>query len=549
MLLDLKDIDFTPLTESKNLLAIDSLKSLVEKGGVPDQDAELAQLAGNINNIPSAESKQVFKELLRSEDIKTPIKYLFGSRIFQLINQINRNLPDQRKEFFDAVADPIWVVAKEKARTDFARSPSKFPIVELLNKFRPLSETGQNELLHHLAISLYQTGGSNSLDPLRLLVVQARAHDNITALFTASLINVPLLLICLLLGGFFASKLVARDRMRELVHKETLEYPIEDSAYGNPVKLFGREGLLISLRSLTERGWSTIGVVGRRGVGKSRILHALSQPEVDAQAKPTIRVWISSPSKFHEEDFISSMFERLAFSTESAIAADLNVKPISIRRIESRAAQVGICFYAGAMFVLSLLIYNMASRLTRPDIVITWIPVLAIILTSIGFFISYISKLQPVDLSSWLQRDRTHNPHTVMLYREVYRVLTYLRRRSHSTQVDNVWPKGGFVRLGGLFLSGGFVFYGGFFGVVALFESAPARFFIPYFSLCLLSLSAWLFLYYFRAKSGELTGSYGQSLMSLIAEYRAFASTIVYRLKQGALGHSRAQIWGARMCG
>lgn len=541
-------VDFTALTNSKDPLVVDTLESLIDRGSLPNQEPALIKLASDVNSLPSAESKHVFRELLRSEVNKTPIKSLFEQKVFDLVDDINRNLTDQRKEFFDAVADPIWLVAKEKARLDAVDKGTKFPTVQLLDKFRALPESDQNGLLHYLAVSLYQPGGDNSLDPIRLLVAQAKAHTKVAALLTASLITLPVLLVSIFLGGLFARKLVARDRMRELVQKEALGYPEEDNTFGSPVDLFGRTELLNALRGLTERGWSTIGVVGRRGVGKSRLLHALLESGFQENARPSVKVWVSSPSKFHEEDFISSMLERLAFNTENAIAAYLKVKPISIRRIESRAAQVGTWLYVGAVIVLSGLIYEMASRLTRADIVITWIPILAIVFTSVGVFLNYMSKLQPVDLSSWLQRDRTHNPHTVMLYREVYEVLTYLRGRTHIPRADRVWLKGGFARWGLLAFLGLVFLYSGSMSISILSESSSTRFALPFLLLSIISLASWIYMYFYRSAGGQLANTYGQSLMSLIAEYRAFASTIVYRLGQGALGHTSKQKFSVLIC-
>ena len=302
-----KKVDFASLVNSKDPLVVESLKNCLDRSAVSNPDPQIQQLANNINSIPSAESKRVFRELLTNEELKIPIKYLFDPRVFELVDQINKNLSNQRREFFDAVADPVWLVSKSAAEGAVAHGVAKAPLAHTLEKFRALPEKDQNAVLHHLAISLYQPGGENSLDPIRLLVVQAKDYNGFAALITASLLSLPLLLASVFLGGFFSRKLVARDRMRELVQKETLAYPEEDSTFGIPVELMGRADLLKALHGLTKRGWSTIGVVGRRGVGKSRLLRALLLSGFEAQSKPLVKVWVSSPSKFHEEDFISSM--------------------------------------------------------------------------------------------------------------------------------------------------------------------------------------------------------------------------------------------------
>ena len=225
----------------------------------------------------------------------------------------------------------------------------------------------------------------------------------------------------------------------------------------------------------------------------------------------------------------------------------MRVKPISIRRIEARTAQVGSWFYLGTLVVLTFLIYSMASRLTKPDIVVTWLPILAIIFTSIAVFFSYISKLQPVDLSSWLQRDRTHNPHTVMLYREVYSVLTYLRRRTQEAKRDLFWTKAGLPRWGLLTIIGFVFLYSASFIFSIVDDVVPFRVSLPYIVVMLLSLAVWIYVY-LQGSTGQLDHAHGQSLMSLIAEYRRFASTIVYRLRQGALGRAMDQDFAVLVC-
>jgi len=167
-----------------------------------------------------------------------------------------------------------------------------------------------------------------------------------------------------------------------LIDEETTSFPEDSSTLGTPVELFGREEVLRNLRSLAERGWSTIGVVGRRGVGKSRLLFSLFKDRFSESVTPTIRVWVSSPSRFQEEDFIYSMFERLALSTEGTIAGFLNAKPLSVRRMESRAAQIGAWTYAAGLVILGFLVLQMYHRWTRGQIIITLLPILMIVSTS-----------------------------------------------------------------------------------------------------------------------------------------------------------------------
>jgi hypothetical protein len=52
-------------------------------------------------------------------------------------------------------------------------------------------------------------------------------------------------------------------------------------------------------------------------------------------------------------------------------------------------------------------------------------------------FVNYLTKLQPINLTSWLQRSRDQNPHTYLLYRDVYSVLESLRLQSIQSQNES----------------------------------------------------------------------------------------------------------------
>lgn len=569
MLLDLKDVqNFQRLADSQDALVIEKMASVLHQMGQGNSGElsklapELQALAAEINSVRNADAKHTLFELLhqQSQNSEVPIKRLFQRQVFQLVDQMHQTLGASRaEEFFEAVADPIGLVSTHLARIKASQSAReaggrKFPVDGYVESFRKLPTEDQEGVLLQLAIALYQTGGPYSHDPVRLLVSQARFLGDSVALSCASLLMLPLVLLCIFAGGYFSRRLVARDRTRELVSEEPPGFAEGETTVGSPVDLVGRGDVLGSLRSLAERGWSTIGVVGRRGVGKSRILYSLSKEHADESEAPTVKVWVSSPSKFQEEDFIFSIFERLALRTEGAIASHLGAKPLSTRKIESRTAQVGALFYLGAMVVLAVVIYGMYSRLTRADVIITWLPILAIIFTSVWLFFSHVSRLQPVDLSGWLQRDRTHNSQTVMLYREVYDALKFLRRRGRSGQAEWLAPRRSLLRLVGMSVLA-VVFFIAAFAVAVIVggpggpsTSAETRAFVVGVVVGVLSLVGWLYLYHQSTQSDERAAAYGHSVMSLIADYRAFAASIVHRLRQGALGHRSERKFSVLIC-
>src|SRR5262245_19379886 len=552
-------LDFSPITSGNYNGAATQLIALLGSQTTIEETDKITTIAHRIRSLQKSTGDTV-KLLLEKEDSNRPVGLLFQDEVLQFAKELNdlseglelsKGQEDATKEsFFTSVIDPVWLAIYDFTNPNSARFSEKVKneARQSLEDFRRLNDKDQEAVLHQLATGLYQPGGPNGLDPISTLVAQANSWNSTAALLCASLLVLPLLLVCLVAGGFFARKLIARDRMREMVAKEEEGYPETDRTLGTPVEMYGTDDALRNMRNLSERGWSTIGVVGRRGVGKSRLLYALTQIDPDRPETPTIKVWVASPSRFQEEDFIASMFERLALSAEAAISTFLGVKPLSIRRIESRSAQVGTWLYFGALILLITIVYGMYSRLTRPDIVITWVPILALIFTSLGFLISHLSKLQPVDLTFWLQRDRTHNPHTVMLYQEVSEALRFLRRRAQGAIREYFWQGRGLLRTFAMLALGCISIVVGFYALYLMARGADEAAAV-FFYIALISLSLMFFLYHqHRLSSGDRTLNYGQSLMSLIATYRSFASAIVYRLKQGAIGHQSERKFSVLIC-
>jgi hypothetical protein len=549
-------------TDFKNFISSDDpvkVRKIREQltSNPPNIDEKLKPLANKLSELDANDKKTLATLLETAEFSYTgpsfPVEYLFTDTILNIVDEINHNLETgQQKEFLTAVLDPVWYSTKALSNNQGeiqSTQNTKNPITLRLEKFRNFSHDDQENILHQLAISLYQPGGIHSFDPIRLLIAQVRFWSDNAGWVCATILCIPFLIAFTLLGAFFARLLVTRDRMREVVASEHSGFADVRNTLGTPVDLFGRETLLRTLKNLAERGWSTIGVVGRRGVGKSRVLHALStSPDDSSQTDNSddktalsIRVWVSSPSKFSEEEFISSIYERLAMSTESAIANFLGAKPLATRTIENKMAISSTWAYGAALLLWGIIVYYMSNRLSRTDIVTIWVPILALVFTSIGLFAHYITKLQPVNLTSWLQREKSQNPHTYLLYRDVYKVLLSLNLNSYEGQSKEAAK--GVSGIGKSIVLG-----------ILIFTIAATTLWLviavanPYVqgsgvimkgAIIVLSGLILLWLYYFRKTERIESGNWasGQTLMSLMINYRTFASTVVYRLNRGALNY------------
>jgi hypothetical protein len=544
-----KGADFKELISLDDPVKIRRIREQLNSNPPNNINEQLKTLALKLQELEVSD-KNTLAALLRTSEFSYtgpsfPVEYLFTEDVLTLTHEIRQQLdPFQQKELLMAVLDPVWYSIKFLSNSGGGLSAeSSKEINGLLEKFRNYSHDDQENILHQLAISLYQPGGDHSFDPIRLLIAQVRFWYDNAGWLSATLLCLPVLIALSLLGGYFARLLIMRDRMREVAASEHSEFADVRNTLGTPVDLFGRNSLIKSLKNLAERGWSTIGVVGRRGVGKSRVLHALSVSNVAPGTddnRLSIRVWVSSPSKFTEEEFISSIYERLALSTESAVANFLGAKPLATRTMENRMAISSSWAYGTALLLLGIIIYYMSTRLSRPDIVAIWIPILVLVFTSLALFSHYLGKLQPVNLTSWLQREKSQNPHTYLLYRDVYKVLSSIKLNSSVGQSKEAAK--GASGIGKSIVLGilTFIIAGTALWLAIAIENPirSGRSVVLWGAILVLAAAALLWFYYFRKTERTDAGwTSGQTLMSLIVDYRTFAANVVYRLNRGALDY------------
>lgn len=92
------------------------------------------------------------------------------------------------------------------------------------------------------------------------MIFQAQSLSYWLAFLCATILMLPIIAIAILLGGFFGSKLVERDRTRELIAAERYHGDEVNQSHtlGIPVELQGREDFIERLQKLSGRGWSTI---------------------------------------------------------------------------------------------------------------------------------------------------------------------------------------------------------------------------------------------------------------------------------------------------
>lgn len=488
-----------------------------------------------------ADSKQRFADILQKENPQIPIINILNNETFKFINYIHQKLPDgQKKKLFALLRDPVTPTIKKMA---VSLTPYKEQnwIKKELDNFIKLTPANREAVLHHLAIATYRAEGEHSLRPIQLLVFQAHSLSYWLAFLCSTILFLPIVSSAIFIGGFLGRKLVERDRIRDLIITEQSNQKEFGAthAIGIPVELQGRQRFIDKLRSLSGRGWSTIAVVGRRGIGKSRILHELYQPSSKSSRDYGISVWISAPSQYEEEDFIESVLEQFTSNTEKAVARYLGAEPFAVRQLEALLAQSGLLIFVIAIFILAFMWSIIYQRLLRPEVVISWFPILLVVVASATFLVRHLAHLQPVDLSPWLESDRTHSPHTVLLYRRVQKALKFLRSRKTAMNTQGIPIAGGGIVMAAAWAVIAICVMLTVFIVICFTISITSysggqnqiRFWFFFLSIFLLCSTIFSWMTRRERRVGRRA-----SLMSLIAEYRNFAETIVYRLEQGALG-------------
>lgn len=527
---------------------IHTLSSMIIQGTDPNQlpDNLLTSFAQKILRIKNQDDQEAIRDLLRIQNPDIPIRYLLNTNVFKLVNYLNGNLTNgQRKNFLDAISNPISIVIPSLLETKVLFNEKDFPtnitptekaqyVDEVNNafiKFTQLDNKQQNILLHRLAISLYDAKGIYSHNIFGLIVTQANSWSDNAGLLVASLLYLPIVLLIVMLASFISKQLSGRDRLFQLLSDESSQPDNWQFTVGAPDIVRGREKIIKRLRNLASRGWGSIAIVGRRGVGKTRILLEMLQESTNNNLPKAISAWISTPSRFEESELIESVLERLTSNVENAISKHLGAKPLEIRRLEMNITAIGTIIYILFWIILGSTFYSMSDRVSSDQITSTWFPLFIVSIISGVVLCVHLLNIQPTDLSSWLERDRSSSPHTVLLYRDAKRVLRFLDNRKKASAKDLSEDTFflSFFRWAGILVSAA-VFL---FASISAIDSRSGRTItIPATLISLFIFSGLISSLY----SSKRRFFQGFSLLSLIAEYRGFVDRAVFRIKHGALG-------------
>ena len=542
MLFDLKDLSTPPILFQSGPAFFSQLQAYLEEApqGNPPQD-ELGSAVYEVwrqIDPKRKEIKDVLQKLIENSNPTFPVYHLFDSNLRKLIGIIGALRSLESLAVLEVIDSSMRLSLKRLAADVVFRDNKK--LADAFRSFVDEQDSGdQDGILLRLAVSLYASGGEHSLDTLQSAVVHAGFLSQAAGLGLAALIFSPLMLLLMWIAETGSRKLISRDRYREVAEKELPDPGQRKYILGTPVEIQGRSGLLERLRMLGGKGWGTIAVVGRRGVGKSRVLYELCHGSTGSESRG-IRAWIAAPSHFQEEEFVTSALEKLALRTESAIAGQLGAAALSVREAEASARGVATKLYGGFTLLLAFIGWDFTYRLAKPEeFGIAALPITGVFVASVVALVYHLSRAQPVDLSRWLERERVSNPHAVFLYREARDVIRFLRARvlvegrrpeatppSWASSTTSVLVGGSLAIVVGAFL---------FLILLELVELEVEE-------IGFLLVVAFVTIFAIRRFTGDSVRTdsssrpYAFGFMSLIDQYRNFATTVVKRVQNGALG-------------
>ena len=284
--------DFSIISDVDDPSVLRQLCSIIDEDNYDNLNDSLNIIAKQISELRS----QTVISLLNIQSHPYPIRYLLRKDVLDIIKKLEANLISvQTKDLLDILGDPISYVFYHLLEEGYLGDlPAN--TADLIENFIEITDKKeQDQLLHRMAIDLYQNQGPYALDSFSFLVLQASSWNKIAGLIVASLFFCPLIFLMLLLGILISRRLVVRDKMQELLAKESKQYGKEHYEIGLTGNLLGRGNLILELKSLAGRGWSSIAVVGRRGVGKTRALYELLEQHRG----------VDKPSTINRMDFMS----------------------------------------------------------------------------------------------------------------------------------------------------------------------------------------------------------------------------------------------------
>ncbi len=333
------------------------------------------QLAASVEALATIletpNSITTFTGLLQSGSLNPQLQIgrLFKKASLELVGDLRKNLNSSEVAMALAIMhDPSGEGVKALLT---ASAPANAVMAPLLGRFIELRSEQREAILHNFAMDMYVQGGENTLWLFPQAIDQAAQYGDSLALAVASVFSLPGIGFAILLGMLFGSKLLSISFNADELSRQPSNAL---SAHAQPTSQWafvGREQLMDNLKHLSLRSSGTVGLVGRRGIGKTRILRELLQDYDKAQV---ITVWLDCPTSMSQSDFVQSIGERVVDIAETHFAAAAGIPNNARRRLDRKllnstaiAVALLMILYAGAAYLLPDLF---AAPLVLPSMVL-----------------------------------------------------------------------------------------------------------------------------------------------------------------------------------
>ena len=501
------------------------------KDGVEELGAALVSHLKNIDKTVIREDLlRNLRALLKQNDPAIPVIHLFRRQSLDFVQEIYRQgLGDKDVErLLEICSRPVApTIRRILQKSALVPQSERKDLESALEAFTLLPADDQEAVLHLVANQFYRIQEPDEL--LSLGVAIAGIYGRHLDVLAATVYFLPIVLLAIWTGAYFSRVLAARDVLWSSIAQENKrgESPLPTFALGAAV--IGREPVLRQLTNLARRGWGTIALVGQRGIGKTRILQEVINGESGDGHKPHIGVWITAPARFDEREFVTSTLEQVSTQVERTVAQYLDAQPLAVRELEARLRWGWLIHLTVLLLVFNALLSQIESALSEPMLVLALTPTFLILLGALCVGVYYWSRLQPVDLTSWLQERQSTHAQAALMYREAVEVV----QASRDVGVRAMSPVQRQVRA----YQRGLLWSLGLLDVLITVSFLLQPTTVEAFLILFLSI-LWLWIFSRRQASSRASDD---SLMSLLRRYREYVSNVVRRLEMGALGDKKGK--------
>lgn len=492
----------------------------------PDSNSKLLTLL-----LKDTTSNKYIDNLLHKYTL-SEMKVLMSKSIIDLCIQIH-TVDYKERNIQKILQNPILFIAKKRKEV-FLNSNSTFNNIDSLSI---LTYDERKNISNLMSQNLFINEGPYNTNFFQLILYDSTLEGAIISFVVGCIYAMPFTVFILFIV-YNLVRLLSRRKATIGVVLDELNANQRQfvNRYSSTSDLLGRDETILNLKALTGRGWSALAIVGRRGIGKTRILHQLlkdteksfSDDKVSPQKSASIRAWVSTPTDFSEIEFIRNVLVQVTDCVEAKIADSVNAPHIEVRKLQSEYSQKGILFFVGALMSVGLAANSFLSGRNDNALIIPLVIVVLGVLVSLSMLFIHMSTIQPVDLSRWFEGNRDVNKYTTLLYRETAKIQEEFIKRSNQKGLSKLYYNWKFIAAFSIAVLSTLFFR----------ENRVDSTFLLITTVIFLILTLILTINTVIKHFSNLKPDSNLTLMELVSRYRDYLSKIVSYVKLNALGEN-----------